>query len=113
MTSTQTSTDLTSLFPHPILDVIQGTPDYTSIATLNLQLNANACSVPSALGGGDHGHLGLTIPATEYNTLTGTTFTIPTHPGPPPAIDATKTPQENSLEHIKYQTNLNQYQQCR
>eukprot|EP00957_Ditylum_brightwellii_P014596 1099910-Ditylum_brightwellii.AAC.1 len=45
-------------------------PTWKSIWAIHLNLNANAASVPSSLGGGAHGHLGLTIRGAEYQTLT-------------------------------------------
>ena len=44
-------------------------------------IKANASSVISNLGGGQHGHLGLVVPDAEYNQITGYTYTKPTHPG--------------------------------
>eukprot|EP00957_Ditylum_brightwellii_P126218 9622301-Ditylum_brightwellii.AAC.1 len=43
-------------------------------------------SVPSDLGGGAHGHLGLTIGGAKYQMLTGHAFARPANPGitPPP-----------------------------
>eukprot|EP00957_Ditylum_brightwellii_P078042 5932375-Ditylum_brightwellii.AAC.2 len=63
-----------------------GMPSWDSIWEIRLHLNANAASIPSDLGGGQHGHLGLTISVTEHQTLTGHAFTRPANPGvtPPP-----------------------------
>eukprot|EP00957_Ditylum_brightwellii_P200924 15315772-Ditylum_brightwellii.AAC.1 len=58
-----------------------GIPSWDIIQAINLNLNANAASVPSDLCGGQHGHLGLTIGGAEYQTLTGHAFTRPTNPG--------------------------------
>eukprot|EP00957_Ditylum_brightwellii_P061411 4661272-Ditylum_brightwellii.AAC.1 len=61
-------------------------PTWDSIRAVHLQLNTNAASVPSDLGGGQRGHLGLTIGGAEYQTLTGHLFVRPANPGmtPPP-----------------------------
>ncbi len=48
-------------FPHPTLKPIIGLPTYFVIETLHIQLSANAASVLSALGNGDHGLLRLTV----------------------------------------------------
>eukprot|EP00957_Ditylum_brightwellii_P199957 15243390-Ditylum_brightwellii.AAC.1 len=63
-----------------------GMPTWDSTRAIHLQLNANAASVPSDLGGGQHGHLGLLIGGAEYQTLTGHPFARPANPGmmPPP-----------------------------
>ena len=43
------------------------------------ELKANAQSVPSTLGGGRHGHLGLVLSEDEYETVThGTPYVKPT-----------------------------------
>eukprot|EP00957_Ditylum_brightwellii_P192472 14653757-Ditylum_brightwellii.AAC.1 len=61
-------------------------PTWDSIRVIHLQLNANAASVPSDFGGGQYGHLGLTIGGAEYQTLTGHPFVRLANPGmmPPP-----------------------------
>ena len=82
-----TVTDITSRFPHPVLDIITGTPTYTTLDPLFVQLNANASAITSVLGGGAHGHLGLTLPPTEYVALNHSRFVSPTYPGSPPPID--------------------------
>eukprot|EP00957_Ditylum_brightwellii_P082019 6236891-Ditylum_brightwellii.AAC.1 len=52
-------------------------PTRESIQTIHINLNANTASVPSDLGGGAHGHLGLTIGGAEYQTITGHAFARP------------------------------------
>ena len=47
-------------FTHAALRQIHGNPTYNDIQHLYKQVKANAASVPSTLGGGQHGHLGLT-----------------------------------------------------
>jgi len=54
-------------FTHTTLYTINGNPTYTYIQHLYKQVKDNAVSVPSTLGGGRHGHLGLTT-----NTATNT-----------------------------------------
>eukprot|EP00957_Ditylum_brightwellii_P145854 11106186-Ditylum_brightwellii.AAC.1 len=53
-----------------------------------MALYANAAAVPTALGGGAHGHIGLVMEAGLYGTLSsGTAYTAPPEPvrGPLPA----------------------------
>eukprot|EP00957_Ditylum_brightwellii_P077497 5888759-Ditylum_brightwellii.AAC.1 len=59
-------------------------PTWDSIKAIHLHLNGNAASVPSDLGGGQHGHLGLTIGGAEYQTLTGHPFAQPANPSVTP-----------------------------
>ena len=56
---------------------IQGMPTNKTLKRLKTELRANASSVESDLGGGDHGYLGLVLSATEYANIT---------PSPPPFI---------------------------
>eukprot|EP00957_Ditylum_brightwellii_P169108 12871002-Ditylum_brightwellii.AAC.1 len=60
--------------------------DIPKQAGIHFNLNANAASVPSDLGGGAHGYLGLTIGGAEYQMLTDHAFVWPANPGvtPPP-----------------------------
>ena len=59
------------------------------------KLSANAASVPSILGGGQHGYLTLTVNPEVYSNLTGNLFTPPTYPRPMPnfvlGMDAAQT----------------------
>ena len=82
-----------------MLTKINQRPDYASLQNCPNELKANASSVPSTLGGGMHGHLGLLLSDTIYGSLTkNVLFVIPVNPGPfvPPAgatgpqIDAAK-----------------------
>ena len=43
-------------------------------------IKAKVSSVISNLGGGQHGHLGLVIPDSKYNRITGYTYIKPSHP---------------------------------
>jgi hypothetical protein len=55
------------------------------ITTLEKELIAIAASIPTGLGGGNHGHAGLIINATKYLTMAGVAFIIPPNPGIYPA----------------------------
>ena len=92
MLSTRIPSVKDTYFQHKLLTKIHGKPTYASLQTLYTELKANAGSVPTTLGGGRHGHLGLLLPATSYATLQPTTAWInPAHPGPfvPPAAGTT------------------------
>ena len=45
------------------------------------ELYANAALIPSPLGGGQHGHIGLIMQAPLYQTISNTPFIIPSDPG--------------------------------
>ena len=46
-------------FQHPVLTKVHGEPTYDALQQIATQVKANAAAVPSQLGGGNHGHLGL------------------------------------------------------
>ena len=71
-----------SHFEFPTLTPIRGEPTADTLILLKNQLKANARSVPSNLGGGNFGHLGLVIPPNRYNLISNVPFVRPNHPGP-------------------------------
>jgi hypothetical protein len=69
-------------FQHKVLTRVHGKPTYEAIQNLLTELKANASSVPSTLGGGKYGHLGLLISDIRYNALAHTIqWVIPGNPG--------------------------------
>ena len=68
-------------FEYPTLTRIHGAPTYDTLKTLKDQLKANATSVTSDLGGGNHGHLGLVLDAPEYVNVSVVLYVRPLHPG--------------------------------
>ena len=86
-------------FQHKVLTRIHGLPVYETLQHLTTEIKANAASVPSTLGGGYYGHLGLVVSAPKYATLANTIpWVTPVNPGafvPPagatgPQIEAAK-----------------------
>ena len=72
-------------FPHPVLTKITGKPNYASISTLEMELNANAMSVESTRGGGQYGLLALVVSPAAYVALPNAVqFIAPPNPGPAP-----------------------------
>ena len=71
-------------FPYETLTPIQGKPTNTTLQLLQRQLFTNARSVPSARGGGAHGHLAIVLTPADYLMRVGIPFRIPVHPGPTP-----------------------------
>ena len=75
-------------FRHTVLTKVNGPPSYESIKHLHDEVKANAASVPTTLGGGLYGHLGMLLSDLKYNVLPNATpWVTPGHPGPfaPPA----------------------------
>jgi hypothetical protein len=88
-------------FQHKLLTKIHGKPTYESLQNGLTELKANASSVPSTLGGGHHGHLGLLLSEARYTALTNTApFANPGNPGPfaPPA--AGRGPQIEAAKEV-------------
>ena len=70
-------------FPNKVLTPLRGQPTYESLKTLSKQLKANAASVPSTLGGGLYGHLGLIMSPQRYATLANAVPWVTPLPVPP------------------------------
>ena len=68
-------------FDHKKLTPISGEPTFQTLKDLKDELRANAASVPSDLGGGLYGHLGLVLSATEYAQVTPHAYIRPADPG--------------------------------
>jgi hypothetical protein len=64
---------------------VHGQPTYQDITTLEKELIAIAASIPTALGGGNHGHAGIISKPAKYLTMATVAFTNPPHPGIYPA----------------------------
>ena len=58
-----------SYFKYKTPTPIQGAPSNKTLKQLKTELRANASSVESKLGGGDHGYLGLVLTDQEYATI--------------------------------------------
>ena len=76
---------------YPTLDRQPGLPPYNTINSLQTLLKINAASVPSQLGGGQHGLLGLVLNDALYLNLTGTDFIKPPNPSMVVIIPANST----------------------
>ena len=68
-------------FPETIPQ-IQGVPTYEALAEVKAILKNNAASVPTPLGGGAHGYLGLVLPNLAYYHISQHPFVRPPYPGP-------------------------------
>ena len=104
--------DLTNTFPTQLTPIV-GIPTYATLKTLKDQLKANSASVPTTLGGGNHGYLGLIhLPAT-YATISPTAFVEPAYPGQHPAIPA-GTNAANTSAIVRLRTeDTRQWHECK
>jgi len=65
---------------------IHGQPTDHDVTLLEKELIAIAATIPTTLGGGNHGHAGLIIEPMKYLTMTGgIAFAPPANPGISPA----------------------------
>jgi hypothetical protein len=60
---------------------IHGQPMDHDITTLVKEHVVIAASIPSRLGGGNHGHAGIIVETTKYLNMAGVPFIDPIHPG--------------------------------
>jgi hypothetical protein len=67
-----------AIFLHPILPTVEGKPDYHTIHTTRMFLQANSRAIDTHLGGGTLGHLGLIISDTSYSIIAPPTSGEPT-----------------------------------
>ena len=71
---------------------IDGQPSDEDLTRLVRELTNAAASIPTTLGGGNHGHVGMIIPEAEYITFSnqGAKFETPKNPGAyPRTVDET------------------------
>ncbi len=65
---------------------IHGQPTDHDVTLLKKEVIAISATIPTTLGGGNHGHAGLIVEPTKYLAMTGrTAFAIPGNPGIYPA----------------------------
>ena len=87
MASTISITDILSGFPHKELTKLssEATPSAFDVRKLKKQCIQNAITVPSSLGGGNHGHVGILLTQAEYLAMTGqaTAYNAPVEPAIP------------------------------
>ena len=88
-------------FPHLLILHRAGAPSFESVQATHKLLKANAASVPSDLGGGMHGLLGLMPDDAIYNNVTGQHFERPANPCNSAVIPVGATAaQTHTLERI-------------
>ena len=71
MTSNSNIDYVKTNFEYSVLTKVQGSPTYESLKKIKDELEANAATVPSDLGGGGHEHLRLVLTTIEYNFIFG------------------------------------------
>ena len=101
-------------YPHEPLTPLdpQQEPTPTTTRLLRREVYANARSVPSTLGGGDHGHLGLVMPEEAYVLISngGDTYDFPDKPDVPVYANGVAQRERQKTE---YQQELEAYHDAR
>ena len=88
--------DMTARFPNKTITRMDGEPNYDSINALCMQLYGNAGAIPTGLGGGGHGHIGLVMDPALYTTLSATGYVSPTAPNRTPPGNLTAVEREEA-----------------
>jgi hypothetical protein len=91
-------------FPKSTIPPIHGEPDRITLIAMHKLLCANAASITTNLGGGNHGHLSLLMTAAEYLEETQKIFTPPTNPGEDPTT--TKDPNDQASENDRFKRHV-------
>jgi hypothetical protein len=114
MTTNGNTTDsILSRFTYQTLPRIVGVPTYQTIILVANDLKANASCINSELGGGDLGHLALTVPTAVYTTLSNVPFITPVNPGATaPVLGNNATAAQLASNCDTYAANLCLYCLC-
>ena len=102
--------DITNVFPTPIIK-ITGEPNYESLKNLKDQLKANAASIPTTLGGGTHGYLGLILSPAAYTTIAANQFIEPVYPRQHPNVPAGTNAANTSTIVRRHTKDLRQWRE--
>ena len=108
MSSTNYRTDF---FEFETLTPIRGKPDFQSLTTLKNQIKANAQAVPSTLGGGNHGLLGLVLTNAEYAVVSAVPYLTEPYPGALQFPNGTTAIQSKMVEDA-YRKRMKLYDMC-
>ena len=92
-------------FEYKALTKIHGKPTFESISTIHDQLKSNAASVPTTLGGGAHGHLGLVVDPQQYSLISNVPYVRPQQP-PPFILPPNTTPDMALILRDSHKENL-------
>eukprot|EP00957_Ditylum_brightwellii_P150641 11469587-Ditylum_brightwellii.AAC.1 len=74
-TASYSKEEIKAKFRTKLLSQIDGKPAYKTISKIKKEVYANAAAVPTTLGDGHHGHVGLVAPSTVYSALSSKKYT--------------------------------------
>jgi hypothetical protein len=107
-----TGEEIINSFPNPVLPKIDNEPTFDDIQVTTHLRNASAISVPSMVGGGAHGHLGIIMTQVEYAAISASPWvepynhnTIPIIPPGTNAVDAAQIARMHD-EFCRIYTNI-------
>jgi hypothetical protein len=109
--SARTVEDYINGFEHPIIDKVHGEPTYATIHMVPKRLNANAASIHSYRGGGNHGHLGAIISPTRYAEIIPVPFIAPPNQGRTAQVPANAPAEAQAMLEQNYTANARKFQQ--
>jgi hypothetical protein len=101
-----TGEDVIASYPHPVLQTVQGEPDYQTIHAIRKSLQADSRAIDTHLGGGALGHLGLIVSDASYAMIAPATdsgpilWVSPTAPGRAPANTDGTAAEISAARHI-------------
>ena len=103
------STNVRGYFQLPMLTPVPVKLVYKTIVQLQNEVHANGKSVPSSLGRGAQGHLGLVTSAATYTYITlNAVFNRPAKPGPP--VQVPNATQFQKVEEVcLHKVNIGQF----
>ena len=105
MTTHLTQVDyIATCFHRKKLTKVHDIPTYVILKRIKNELKTNAAKVPTDLGGGQHGHLGLVVTLAEYAAISGTPYDRPAHPGA--VLPLGPTQWETTMLRETYRGNL-------
>lgn len=102
--------DIVAKFPNKVLEAVIGEPTYETINRLVQILYGNAATLPTKLGGGRHGHIGLIMKATLYATLSNTAWVDPPNPGPTATIPNGASAAEREQLRAEHEAKVREYE---
>eukprot|EP00957_Ditylum_brightwellii_P193983 14773639-Ditylum_brightwellii.AAC.1 len=88
-------------FVYKMLPIIDSQTMYADINKMSKMLYANAGKVPTTLGGGIKGHIGLIMKASLYVTISMTAYVAPTEPTMPTNVNSMGAERELALRQYK------------
>jgi hypothetical protein len=82
------------------------------LRSIHAKLKINAASIPTILGGGQHGHLGLVLSPATYLTVANVAFNRPGNPGIHPHIPPGSTAAQIQEINRQHQADVKTWKEC-